>query len=98
MLFTGDWNLVIGSRNNEERANLSILSNVGNEVEGVMTSKKLDNADLPLNKQVSLCNGSNLHMVARSESNEKKKRLTYIFDCKVAADGNSFEGLIRWLF
>ena len=85
---------MIGSKSNEEKANLSILSSVGNEVEGVMTSKKLDNADLPVNKHVSLCNGSNLHILARSESNEKKKRFSYIFDCKVAADGNSFEGLI----
>ncbi|XP_065057396.1 uncharacterized protein LOC135685388 [Rhopilema esculentum] len=89
----GDWNLVIGSNENEENLKLSILSTIGSEIEGVMTSCKDEKVDITLDKDVSLCNGSNMHFVGKYKGNGKS--LSYTFHCKIAADGNSFEGVCR---
>ena len=90
IFFVGSWNMVIGSkREKQQKMKLSLLASLSSEVEGVMTSSEHGNADIPLDKKESYCHGSNLHMVGKYEA----KKLTYIFDCKVAADGNSFAGL-----
>ena len=69
---------------------LSILSTIGTNVEGVMTSSKLGNADIPLDKNVSICHGSNVHIVGHYRGNSKA--VSYTIDGRVAGDGNSFAG------
>ena len=55
-----------------------------------MTSCKDEKVDITLDKDVSLCNGSNMHFVGKYKGNGKS--LSYTFHCKIDADGNSFEG------
>ena len=81
---------MIGNENEQEKSKLSILSTAGAEIEGVMTSYKYANADIPLDKNVSICHGSNVHMVGHHKG--KGIAITYTIDGKVAADANSFAG------
>eukprot|EP00794_Sanderia_malayensis_P012900 gene12900-14229_t len=89
----GDWDVVVGENDREQKMTLSLLASMSSEVEGVMSSDIYEDADIPLHKKDSWCHGSNLHMLAQYKG--KGKSLDFTFDCKVSADGDSFAGLCR---
>ena len=95
-MYLGDWSVAIGDGNEQDKLKLSILSTIGANVEGVMTSSKLGNADIPLDKNVSICHGSNVHIVGHYKGDSKA--VSYTIDGRVAADGNSFAGAFIYFF